>query len=98
MGILSSLTFPRAMIFGTLVGSLITGWFVYQRTAELHELETDVRQAELVVRSIQMKAQELDQLESAANREGLKGDDKEGDEPASTPLPRTEAKKDKIVS
>jgi len=74
MGILSSLTFPRAMIFGTLVGSLITGWFVYQRTAELHALEADVRQAPLVVRSIQMKAQELDQLESAANREGLKGD------------------------
>ena len=74
MGILSSLTFPRAMIFGTLFGSLVTGWFVYQRTAELRQLEMDVRQAPLVVRSIQMKAQELDQLESAANREGLKGD------------------------
>lgn len=71
---LRSLTFPRAMILGTLLGSAVTGWFVYKKTQELRQLELDVARAPQVVISIHSKAQELDQLLSAANREGLKGD------------------------
>jgi hypothetical protein len=69
-----SLSFPRAMILLTFVGSAVTGWFVYKRTSELRQLHEDNQRVKLVVASIQSKAQELDQLLSVANREGLKGD------------------------
>lgn len=68
------LTFPRAMILGSFLGSAITGWLVWQKHTELKQLEVDVAQAPQVVERIQTKAQELDQLLSALNREGLKGD------------------------
>ena len=71
---LRSMTFPRAMILGTFLGSLVTGWFVYKKTTELRQLEQDVARAPAVVAAIHVRAQELDQLLSAANREGLKGD------------------------
>jgi hypothetical protein len=67
------LTFPRAMILGSFLGSAITGWLVWQKHVELKELKVDVAQAPGVVERIQTKAQELDQLQSALNREGLKG-------------------------
>jgi hypothetical protein len=68
------LTFPRAMILGSLLGSLVTGWLVWGKWQELDQLKADVDRAPQVVKNIQVKAQELDQLLSALNREGLKGD------------------------
>jgi hypothetical protein len=68
------LTFPRAMILGSLLGSLVTGWLVWGKWQELDQLNRDVARAPVVVESIQMKSQVLDQLLSAMNREGLKGD------------------------
>ncbi|MEM7306795.1 MAG: hypothetical protein AAF682_08995 [Planctomycetota bacterium] len=66
-----SLNFPRAMILGSLIGAAIIGYLAYQRTAELKQLETDLKDAPFVVKSIQMKAKQLDDALKAANREGL---------------------------
>ena len=74
MALFESLTFPRAMIIGSFLGSIVTGWLVYGKYQELQQLEIDVKNAPNRVESIQMKAVELDQLLSTLNREGLKGD------------------------
>ena len=70
----NALNFPRTMILGSLIGCLITGWFVYHKRAELKQLERDVLFAPALVADIQMKAQELDQLMKAANRDLLQGE------------------------
>ena len=74
MKLFQALTFPRAMILGSFLGSLVTGWLVYGKWKDLEQLEVQVRNAPALVGRIQTKAVELDQLLSALNREGLKGD------------------------
>ena len=74
MKLTESLTFPRMMILASFVGSLVAGYLVWNKSQELEQLELDKMMAPTVVKSIQMKAVELDQLLSALNREGLKGD------------------------
>jgi len=74
MKLTESLTFPRMMILASFVGSLVAGYLVWNKSQELEQLELDKIMAPTVVKSIQTKAVELDQLLSALNREGLKGD------------------------
>lgn len=73
-GVIQWLNFQRVMILGCLAASLLVAWMVYQKHVELSQLNKDVANAPLVVRSIQARAQELDQLMKAASREGLKGE------------------------
>jgi len=70
----ANMNFPRAVILFSLTGSAVLGYLVYQQTERLKELELELRRAPAVVTQIQQSAMRLDELNQAADREGLKGE------------------------
>ena len=59
---MSNLNFPRLVILFGLLGSAVLGYFVYERTEELKQIESNLKRAPELVSEIQSRALELNAL------------------------------------
>lgn len=73
-GSLSTMNFPRWVILAMLLTSAVLGWFVYQKTTRLREVETELTRVPSLVKEIQQLALRLDALQGLADKEGLIGE------------------------
>lgn len=67
------MSFPRAVILFCSLGSLVLGVLVYLRSQRLAEVETELRNVKQVIRDIQTDAYRLNDLQTLAIAETLKG-------------------------
>ena len=72
-GFFAHLNFPRAVILLCLTGSLVLGWFVFQRSRRLAEVQRELAQVPDLLRDIQTKAFRLDALQIRQTTEKFKG-------------------------
>ena len=70
---MSSLNFPRVVILVGLLGSGVLGYFVYERTERLSQLERNLAQAPGMVTTIQAYALELNDLQKQAKNDKFNG-------------------------
>ena len=70
-----NLNFPRGVILISLFASSALGWFVYQKTQRLEGIKRDLTLVEGLVKDIQTRGIELDNLQKSASGELLKGED-----------------------
>lgn len=70
-----NMNFARWVIVVTAVVSLVLGWFVYDWSARLEEVQLELRRTPALVTEIQQKALRLDALQNLADKEGLKGEE-----------------------
>ena len=70
----SNMNFPRWVIVTTALSSLVLGWFVYDWSARLGEVELELQRTPALVTEIQRKALRLDALQALADKEGMKGE------------------------
>jgi hypothetical protein len=70
----SSLNFPRAVILVMLLASAVLGYFVWQRTTRLHQIERELVMVKSRVRETQQLALQLNDLQRLSEREGLVGE------------------------
>jgi hypothetical protein len=66
------LNFPRAVIVLCSLGSLALGWFVYERSERLAQVESDLARVEGVVRSISEHAYRVNDLMRISSDEKFK--------------------------
>lgn len=66
------LNFPRTVIVLCTLGSAALGWFVYQRSERLAQVESDLARVEGVVRSISEHAYRVDDLTRISSDEKFK--------------------------
>ena len=62
MSMLSTMSFPRWMILSCALATPVLGWFAWQKTEQLNELEQELAMVPTLVREIQTKAIQLDTL------------------------------------
>ena len=84
MGFFRSLNFPRGVILISLLASSAFGWLVYEKTEQLEEIKRHLEvnenkkgqlsQVEQLVKLIQTRGIELDNLQKSASGELLKGE------------------------
>lgn len=75
MGFFRNLNFPRGVILISLVTSAAFGWFLYQKTERLDEIKRELTLVEGLVKDIQTRGIELNNLQKSASGELLKGED-----------------------
>jgi hypothetical protein len=75
MSFFANMNLSRWMILGSLTGSAILGYFVWERGNRHDEIVKELARVPSMIRSIQSKALELDELQRLADKEGLKGKD-----------------------
>lgn len=61
------MNFPRAVILLCLTASAVLGWFVYERSLRLQEIHAELARVETIIREIQEKAMELDELQKISS-------------------------------
>ena len=74
MSFLRGMSFPRVVFIVSVLASAVLGWFVYQRTQRLRQVERELARVEEVIKEIQEDAIFLDKLMKIADGEVLKGD------------------------
>ncbi len=74
MGFFKNMTFPRWVILVMFTASAVLGWFVYERSKRLETVQIELSRTPKLVKEIQELALELDGLQRAADKEGLRGE------------------------
>ncbi len=62
-----NMNFPRAVIVLCLAASAGLGWLAYQRTMRLQEIQDELVRVETLIRQIQERAMELDELQKISS-------------------------------
>ncbi len=71
----ANLNFPRAVILFCLLGSMVLGWLVFQRSRRLGEVEDELARVENLLREIQIDAYRLNDLQQLYAKQKFKGQD-----------------------
>ena len=67
MDFFRNMNFPRAVIVLCLTSSTVLGWLVYERTQRLAEIQSELVRVERVIREVQERAMELDELQKISS-------------------------------
>lgn len=70
----ASMNLTRWMILLSLLASCVLGYRVWERSGRLDEVHGELAKIEGVIKEIQTRALELNELQSVADKEGLKGE------------------------
>ena len=71
MSMLSTMSFPRWMILTCALATPVLGWFAWQKTEHLDELEQELAMVPTLVREIQTRAIQLDTLQKQIDKDKL---------------------------
>lgn len=67
------MNFPRIVIIVMLLASCVLGWFLYETTNELKQVEADLGKAPVLAHEIQELGFQLKSLQEARDKDGMTG-------------------------